>query len=1795
MNNAEGTTGVPLTVFGGAVPEMAPEDLPEGASPWNQDVDYSPGSVFTRGGRVTQYTYQNLFLNPNTTLAKSIPGQFAPTEVAWQAPANATLATPGTYTTAQLNQGVNISNILQYKQVMINTSGTTFTAAFDAPVTAGSCVFIALFVHDPNGVAEGVNCTACIDNKAQNADYIVANITSPNNVNVAFAILYKSAVGGNQTYTFTIRTNASGTVTASNYAYCLCEVINTANSAGADPKDQLFAVTATTAQLGQSTQTTVTTAQANELFIGVTQVTDATWNGFLMPGVFYTGTPTSGMRIINDIENSSGNYREQALAGTNLPSNPAGTLAITNSGNVTGVDSVGAWVTLKMTNTNAVGVNGLLPFGVDATASNTSTGGTTISFPSITTNQANEFIFYQTAFTNNFGYPTVTPPLGYVGSSILGGSGSLYGLPAPTAGTYSTAVVATIPGGNSTPGLSGAFSIPAIGIGGPNIIQTTGTGSVNNGTQNLVWSRPLTAGSTVLVLWSTGAATVFGGYTPSNSNNDGFSAFLNVSASNGGGATMGIFNYIAQNVHGGNTDMIITAGSNQGGAIIALEIAAGSLAIQPTPHSQVLQASKFGLNLAASQVVLGMAVQVYGHQNTQDASAQITVSVQGQTAAPTFTTQLPGADAGLTFGGLGTIWGFPLTAAVLNNPSFSINVVASSNVAATFQIYAVRLYLWLTPNPPANFNYLKTYEQTDGEVDTLALDSNGILWDEDVDSLPTVLTSIYQNILPNTFAKSVTFSDIEYIAFSNLVNGTDVPRQWNGTNLDRISMVGPGAALSAAAQSGAGAIQTITQTASVQIRRIAWGASANAINDSTPGNVLVVFGEGRTGSNTYQTLAPYSTTFGAGTTVVLSGIPNPFPKKDGGTIPFNINGTYTVLSVTTAVVGGSEICPVFTIQAPGVAYGYSSDFGSGGTPTSGWFYQSTVATLTSQVPVPNLQVGGTLAISGTGGSPPAGYDGNFTVIQTPNAAQVQITATVLSGNIATYSFLQISGAAPHPGQFITVANTLNGNGIFNVSQVAITAASGGGSPGAGGSFSVGISHVDISSANESGDIPQAVGTIAGTIFLFDPLQVVGNKTGGSIVTAGLIAAGIRKVSYSFLTRSGFITQPAPLYTANIISGSSSILVTGLLTGPPNVVARIVMFTGANGGNFFYIPQPVTVQSGGQTIINTSTIVNDNTSTSATFSFSDAVLLTGLACDIPGNNLFNCIELGSCRGLLTYATRLFAWSEQAKITNLRNMSFDGGIGGSTSSGGTDTTSPAGWNVDPTNGGGGGIQNSLVFGKAYVITNTSGSTQSVYGMITQNAYQDEFGVPIVNASTLYSVRVTAYLQAITGSGNLVVDLYSPKQGVALGTFSIPLSSLSANQQIFTGTLLTSLLQPVPGDLQIRVWAQNILNNTTVFIDRIEPFPTLAPVISTAFKASYAGNQEAFDLQTGVSGPSQNQQPINGGMVLFDLLYALKERSWYSTNDNGVTEPFKWNWKEVSAKVGTIGINSYDSGEGWALTANREGVFFFEGGEPLKISEEIQPLWDLINWKAGYTIWLRNDPEQRRFTIGVPISTPNAYMPEFPVNTNPTSPNVILMCNYRELSSGAAVAQTAPIRSTFQGRLMAPEPARKWSFWNIACPYSDYIDRADNTWPQFFGTGYTDYKIFALSASQLSDDGAAINSFYITYGWVKPEMADAKGLGLFRMEMPYMTILAVGSGTLNTYVYPESPSNPPYALDQQTLPAVTQGDIEIAANVKGQRFFIRFGTNAVGAAFRVSKIVVPLLPDTWSPIRGYNAVTA
>ena len=103
------------------------------------------------------------------------------------------------------------------------------------------------------------------------------------------------------------------------------------------------------------------------------------------------------------------------------------------------------------------------------------------------------------------------------------------------------------------------------------------------------------------------------------------------------------------------------------------------------------------------------------------------------------------------------------------------------------------MYTAIAGNP--TINYLKTYIQPTLAQTLLALDSAGSLWGE---LTPGTLTQINTGpggkfIAPNCRAKSATLFGREYMAFHDGKFGIDIPRQYDGTNFDRVSQVGPGA------------------------------------------------------------------------------------------------------------------------------------------------------------------------------------------------------------------------------------------------------------------------------------------------------------------------------------------------------------------------------------------------------------------------------------------------------------------------------------------------------------------------------------------------------------------------------------------------------------------------------------------------------------------------------------------------------------------------------------------------------------------------------------------------------------------------------------------------------------------------------------------------------------------------------------------------------------------------------------------------------------------------------------------
>jgi hypothetical protein len=85
-------------------------------------------------------------------------------------------------------------------------------------------------------------------------------------------------------------------------------------------------------------------------------------------------------------------------------------------------------------------------------------------------------------------------------------------------------------------------------------------------------------------------------------------------------------------------------------------------------------------------------------------------------------------------------------------------------------------------------NGVKTYATTNLIQRFLALDSLGDLYKE---STPGVLSLAASGVIPSALLASATQFGREYMAFSDGLMGQDLPRQYDDTNLDRVSQVGP--------------------------------------------------------------------------------------------------------------------------------------------------------------------------------------------------------------------------------------------------------------------------------------------------------------------------------------------------------------------------------------------------------------------------------------------------------------------------------------------------------------------------------------------------------------------------------------------------------------------------------------------------------------------------------------------------------------------------------------------------------------------------------------------------------------------------------------------------------------------------------------------------------------------------------------------------------------------------------------------------------------------------------------------
>jgi hypothetical protein len=227
---------------------------------------------------------------------------------------------------------------------------------------------------------------------------------------------------------------------------------------------------------------------------------------------------------------------------------------------------------------------------------------------------------------------------------------------------------------------------------------------------------------------------------------------------------------------------------------------------------------------------------------------------------------------------------------------------------------------------------------------------------------------------------------------------------------------------------------------------------------------------------------------------------------------------------------------------------------------------------------------------------------------------------------------------------------------------------------------------------------------------------------------------------------------------------------------------------------------------------------------------------------------------------------------------------------------------------------------------------------------------------------------------------------------------------------------------------------------------------------------------------------------------------------------------------------------------------------------------------------------DTKERRIYIGVPFGSV-------------TSPNKILMLDYRDLDSAEDIAGRPPINVSYAGRKTATDKTRKWSPWTIAANSAALLERPDGTALVAFGggspgigAGGSTGKIYQLSDAQFSDDGTAIPSYYTTHYFPERAVELALGLGAHRKLFSYLTLFVEGAGNLGLTTFTDSPS---VSQAQQPLPLSSPStkDLELPINILGERVAFQVSTNQSGAWFRLQKFTPSVRTDPWAPVRGVN----
>lgn len=325
--------------------------------------------------------------------------------------------------------------------------------------------------------------------------------------------------------------------------------------------------------------------------------------------------------------------------------------------------------------------------------------------------------------------------------------------------------------------------------------------------------------------------------------------------------------------------------------------------------------------------------------------------------------------------------------------------------------------------------------------------------------------------------------------------------------------------------------------------------------------------------------------------------------------------------------------------------------------------------------------------------------------------------------------------------------------------------------------------------------------------------------------------------------------------------------------------------------------------------------------------------------------------------------------------------------------------------------------------------------------------------------------------------------------------------------------------------------------------------------------------------------NGQRITACFEYHGNLYAAKEHSLHLiTSNNG--DPATWAVQEIVQKVGVAGPRAVDVCGEFVFFAHRSGAYVYDGGDPVPVSMEIQPLWQRINWEYGHLIWVHIDTETRQVRIGVPLD-------------EATAPNVILKVDYQE-DWGAPIALS---------RLSTNEhaaPGRKWGVDDLPAYSALRVERKltaaeggvggvmgaiDNriaTSQVLLASSNADGMVNAIDPSAASDNGQPIHAWYQTAYLSSTQDSTGSSVGV--QDLGGVTGSLDGQGMVQIHALPNRQNRPGHPLRTLLLSPQAPGDFTVNCRLQAERIALRISTaNQLDGQFEIRRLFA-WMRTTW-----------